>query len=101
MDLGIFGIACAFLSDSQQRLNAPKAGLQLQGGAQRRDRVRELFLEEEEHAEVGLAVDIPGVEGNDLAKYRDGKLGLLFLEMLLDLLFEGGDFLLRILGREN
>lgn len=99
--LGGFGIAGAFLGDSQQRLNAPEPGLQLQGGTQRRDRVRELVLKEEEDSQVGLAVDIPGVERHDLTKDRNGKLGLLFLEMLLDLLVEGGDLLLSVLSRED
>jgi len=66
--LGASGIARAFLGDSEERFDAPEIGLVAQGCAQRRDRIGKLVLKEEEHAEVGLAVDVLRVERDDLAK---------------------------------
>ena len=56
-----------------------------------RDCIGVVALNEQEHAEIGLSIDVLRIERDDFAKQGDGKLRLLFLQMLLNLLFQGSD----------
>src|SRR5215467_4160530 len=46
-------------------------------------------LKGQEHAQICLSIDILRIERDDFLKQRDGKLWLLFLQMPLNLLFQG------------
>ena len=87
----LFRISGPLLRNSQQRLDSPQIGLQLQRGAHVRYRLGVIALKEQQHAEVCLRIEVFRIERNDFSQHRNGELWLLFLKVFLGLLFESRD----------
>ncbi len=96
--LCLLWISGAFRRDSQQCLNPPKIGLQLQGGAHVGERLGILALKVQQYAEISLGIEVLRIERDDFAQQRNGELWVLLLKVALYLLFERFDFLLNILS---
>ena len=62
-----------------------------------RYRFRVVTLKEHQHAEVCPGIEVFRIKRNNLPQHGNGKLRLLFLQMLHHLLLERGDFAWNIL----
>ena len=71
------------MCEAKQRLNLGQVGLQLECGSQLRNRRHELTLEEKQHPEVGVSLDVFWIEQNSSLKLRNCFGGIMLRKILL------------------
>ena len=91
--LGGGGIADPFLGKSQQRPDTRQVRLKVQSGTHLGNGVCKAALKVEEHAKVGMGVEVVWIERDYLTKERNGRLRFLLLQEFLNLLLKRCDLL--------
>ena len=91
------GLAEPLLRHAEQRLNLPKVGPQLDGGAKLGSGLRIVALEEERHAEIAARIDVVRVQRQDGGELACRQIGLVLAEEFLRL--AGVRFDLLLFGR--